>query len=53
MPLEIRELIIKTRVEDGPQKSNVTPTDLKAIKEEVVQACMERMHELMADKNER
>ncbi|GAB4411228.1 MAG: hypothetical protein OHK0039_16220 [Bacteroidia bacterium] len=53
MPIEIRELVIKTRVErplkDSPHKA-VTDADLRRLRNEVIETCMARMKDLLEDR---
>ncbi|MGB1241742.1 MAG: DUF5908 family protein [Chitinophagales bacterium] len=55
MPIEIRELVIKTTIEDGTQKSDLSKQsiNLAAFKERVIEECMEKVIELIERKAER
>ena len=55
MPIEIRELVIKTVV--GPEGqgngSSVTGTNANLPSEELIKTCVEKVMEILREKNER
>ena len=54
MPVEVRELVIRTHIEEGPRKPQVHDVDLEGLKAEVISACMQRLREIMEyEKNDR
>ncbi len=54
MPIEIRELIIKTTIEDGTQNNKTEePLNFAAFKERIIEECIERTMELIERKEER
>lgn len=54
MPIEIRELIIRTTVQDEPtSKSEVSPEKRVMSNEVLVQECVDRVMELLKEKLER
>lgn len=53
MPIEIRELVIKTTVRDEPQQSAPADGGTQAPREELVAACVERVMDLLKQQMER
>lgn len=58
MPVEIRELVIKTTIgksetPDRPTHPNVSPAHLPQLKEEIIQTCMNQMKVWLKQQNER
>jgi hypothetical protein len=54
MPLEIRELVIKaTVVQDGPAGSAAASGQGAGAPEEIIQACVEKVLDILKEKNER
>ncbi len=54
MPLEIREVIIKARIETiTHEAASLSAEAIRELKEQVVQEAMERLHQLLAEKSER
>ncbi len=58
MPIEIRELVIKATVADGNTGSvgigsSVSSGNAVNVNEEVINACVEKILEILKDKNER
>ncbi|HTA26593.1 MAG TPA: DUF5908 family protein [Bacteroidia bacterium] len=56
MPIEIRELVIKTAVEDAKPSGQSSANGEKAAgsnHEKIVQDCVERVLEALKEKNER
>ena len=55
MPIEIRELIIKTTIEDGSKKAESPQysMNIEALKERILEECIERTMELIERKSER
>jgi Family of unknown function (DUF5908) len=58
MPIEVRELIIKANVQSQGAGSEVTHGDVKdnnsvTSREEIVQACLERILNILKEKYER
>ncbi|MEO1049697.1 MAG: DUF5908 family protein [Bacteroidota bacterium] len=54
MPLEIKELIIKTTVEEGTGKSQSLSADqIESLKREIIQTCLEEVKESLTIKLER
>jgi hypothetical protein len=54
MPLEIRELIIKARIDSEPPPAQPLPPEaLRELKEQVLQEALARMEELLAQRAER
>ena len=55
MPLEIRELIIKARIDTGATQAepSLTPEALHALKEKVLQEAIERIEERVAERAQR
>ena len=55
MPIEIKELVIKATVQ---HESNTSPSasardNVMSLKEQIVQDCMEKVAEMIKEKNER
>jgi hypothetical protein len=54
MPLEIRELIIKARIDTEPRSPLPWPAEsFRELKEQVLQEVLERLQQLLAEKQER
>jgi len=53
MPVEIRELVIKTTVTETPSPRHEPPVDLAQVKREIVAACVEEVYEKLNRKAER
>ena len=53
MPIEIRELIIKTTVRDEKEQTAPANGGTQAPREELVAACVERVMDLLKQKMER
>lgn len=56
MPIEIRELVIKTTVDDRPERQENNPeleSDLEAFKEEVMKSCRRMIEKMMKTQNSR
>ena len=55
MPIEIRELIIKTTIDDGTRKNSTSesPINVSALKERIIEECLERINEMLERKEER
>jgi hypothetical protein len=55
MPLEIREVIIKARIDTGETRaeSSLTPETLRALKEKVLQEAIERLEERVVERAQR
>ncbi len=53
MPIEIRELIIKTTVRDDKEKTTPANGGTQAPREELVAACVEKVMDLLKQKMER
>jgi hypothetical protein len=53
MPLEIRELVIRTTFDD--QNVNKAPTEQESddLKEQIIMECIDRIMEILKDKSER
>lgn len=53
MPIEIRELIIKTTVRDGKDQTKPANGGTQTPQEELVAACVEKVMDLLKQKMER
>jgi len=53
MPIEIRELIIKTVVEDKEISLQKNKFDFSRMKREIVNECMEKINEIIQEEKER
>ena len=54
MPVEVRELVIRTRVEEGrTSRRALTETDLEELKRTLVSRCVERVLEALEQRDER
>lgn len=56
MPIEIRELVIKTTIEENNKKrdfSSVDSINIPLLKEKIIEECIEKVLELMERKAER
>lgn len=54
MPLEIRELLIKAVVEEGKPDTAPTASSQQNIQQELlIQTCIEKVLEILKDKNDR
>jgi Family of unknown function (DUF5908) len=53
MPIEIRELVIRAVVTDSASESEKTDRALARMKQEILEACRERLQELVRRINER
>ena len=53
MAIEIRELVIKATVTDQSQPEMVQTSMSAREKEELIATCLERVREILNDKNER
>jgi hypothetical protein len=51
MPIEIREIIIRTRIEN--QLNNQEPVDVDKIKQEILQECLKKVHQKLQEQFER
>lgn len=52
MPIEIKELHIKINVDENPKSSSVETTK-KNERDKIIEACVERVMEIIKDKQER
>ncbi len=53
MPIEIRELVIRAVVNEGPSETERLERVLAAMKRDILEACRERLQELMQRGNGR
>lgn len=53
MPIEIRELVIRAVVTEGPSESQKLERLLAGIRQEILEECREKMKELARRGNER
>ena len=53
MPIEIRELVIRAVVTDGASETEKMERALARMKQEILEACRERLQELVRRINER
>lgn len=53
MPVEIRELVIRTRVSDEPTATPAQASTSQASREELVAACVEKVMDLLKQQTER
>jgi hypothetical protein len=53
MPIEIRELVIKTTFEEPSGEGASQDHDLSASKEQIISECVEQVLEILKDKLER
>ncbi|HZD95260.1 MAG TPA: DUF5908 family protein [Candidatus Sulfotelmatobacter sp.] len=53
MPIEIRELVIKAVVTEGPSEGQKLQRMMAGMKQEILEECKERLHELIRRTNAR
>jgi hypothetical protein len=53
MPIEIRELVIKTTFEDQHRESNPSGEQLADLKDQIINECVDQIMEILKDKMER
>lgn len=54
MPLEIRELIIKARIESEPRPAESLPAEAwRELKEQVLREAVDKLEELLAERRQR
>ncbi|MGD1847033.1 MAG: DUF5908 family protein [Salibacteraceae bacterium] len=53
MPIEIKELIIRTEVVDSPRSNTESSIDLEAMKKELLEACDRKIKTLLKQQKER
>ena len=51
MPIEIKEIIIRTRIEENTKKND--PADLRKLKNEILQECLKFIKNNIAKQSER
>jgi uncharacterized protein DUF5908 len=53
MPIEIRELIIRAVVTEGPSEAQKIQRMMAGMKREILEECGEKLHELIRRANDR
>ncbi len=53
MPIEIRELLIKTTIHDGPPQQNSSSNETATDSDAIIAACVEQVLAILQEKAER
>lgn len=53
MPIEIRELVIKTTFEEPSREDTSSDQNLSVSKEQIIRECVDQVLEILKDKHER
>ena len=53
MPIEIKELIIKTTFEDSENNNSLSETDIVELKNNIINECIDQVLDIIKEKHER